>query len=213
MKKSYAIIIFFLLTAMLVSGCAVGNRHHYHDVIADIDAGGDIAIGVGSQDARAYVISGNKNSNFVGLSRGGFGNTFDVITESGQPLASDISKSISTSLSRKGFKPVIIELSPGDDDASIIEKLTSSQAPRLIFLKLNEWKSDTYSNTALIYNVDLKVMDANGKVLAEKHLEGRDNLKGSVMNAPKYAKKVVPQALKQKIEELFNDSSVQKALE
>ena len=91
--------------------------------------------------------------------------------------------------------------------------MIASKASRLIFVKLNEWKSDTYTNTALIYNMDFKVMDANGEVLAEKHLEGRDNLLGSVMNPPKHAKKAVPQALKQKIEELFNDSKVQKALE
>jgi hypothetical protein len=213
MKKYFKTFLFCLSIAILVSGCAVGNKHRYHDVIADIKFSGDIAIGVGTQDAREYIISGDKDPTFVGLSRGGYGNPFNVGTQSGQPLANDISQTISNSLSKKGFKPIIIELSHRDNDNTIIEKLILSKAPRLIFLKLNEWKSDTFTNTALLYNVDFKVMDEKGEVLAEKHLEGRDNLKGSVMNPPSHAKKAIPEALKQKIEELLNDPGVQKALE
>jgi hypothetical protein len=212
-NKNLALLLALLSIAILFSGCAVGNRHHYQDVLADIQYSGDIAVGVGTQDARPYVISGDKAPRFVGLSRGGFGNTFDINTESGRPLADDVGQDISKSLAQKGFKPVIVELSPQDDDATVFDKLAASKAPRLIFMKLKEWKSDTYTNTALIYNVDLRVMDENGKILAEKFLEGRDNLKGSVMNPPAHAKKAVPIALKQKLEELLNDPGVQKALE
>jgi hypothetical protein len=212
MKRSFAGFLAILAVAVLLGGCAVGNRHHYQDILADIQYSGDIAVAVGTQDARPYVISGDKGPNFVGLSRGGFGNTFDINTESGQPLADDIGRDISRSLAQKGFKPVIVELAPQDDDATVFNKLAASGAPRLIFMKITEWKSDTYTNTALIYNVDLRVMEESGKILAEKFLEGRDNLKGSVMNPPAHAKKAVPIAFKEKLEELLNDPGVQNAL-
>ncbi len=213
MKRSFAGFPALLAIAMLLSGCAVGNRHHYQDVLADIQYSGNIAVTVGTQDARPYVISGNKPPSFVGLSRGGFGNTFDINTESGRPLADDVGQDIIRSLAQKGFKTVIVELRPQDDDTGAFAKLSATKSPRLLFMKITEWKSDTYQNTALIYNVDLRVMDESGKILAEKFLEGRDNLKGSVMNPPAHAKKAVPIALKQKLEELLNDPGVQKALE
>jgi hypothetical protein len=212
MQKYLAGLVVLLAIAMLTSGCAVGNRHHYQDVLADIQYSGDIAVGVGTQDARPYVISGDKPPSFVGLSRGGFGNTFDINTESGRPLADDVNQDISRSLAQKGFKPVSVALSPQDDDAAVFAKLSATKAPRLLWLKIAEWKSDTYTNTALIYNVDLRVMDESGKILAEKFLEGRDNLKGSVMNPPAHAKKVVPIAFKEKLEALLNDPGVQNAL-
>jgi len=41
---------------------------------------------------------------------------------------------------------------------------------------MDEWKSDTYMNMALLYAVSLEVMDDKGNVLATNALKGRDNL-------------------------------------
>jgi len=46
------------------------------------------------------------------LSRGGFGNPFDVTTQSGRPLASDLSGSIVASLKGKDVDARAIELKP-----------------------------------------------------------------------------------------------------
>jgi hypothetical protein len=45
-----------------------------------------------------------------------------------------------------------------------------------LLVRMNEWKSDTYMNMALLYDVSLEVMDDKGNVLATNTLNGRDNL-------------------------------------
>ena len=206
----YSMLLAFIV--LFASGCAVGNKHRYHDVIANVNVSDSIGAGIATHDQREYVISGKKNPNFVGLSRGGYGNTFDVGTVSGRNLADDMTEAITSSLSKKGYKAIPVIVSYSDDQNAVLEKLKATEARRLILLTLHEWKSDTYTNTALIFNLTLKVFDQSGQVLADKQIQGRDNLKGSVMNPPKHAKKVVPIAFRQKIEELFNDPAVEKNL-
>jgi hypothetical protein len=81
-----------------------------------------------------------------------------------------------------------------------------------LLLTLTEWKSDTFMNVALIYDVTLVVVDRGGTVLAEKRLQGRDNLEGSAWNSPSHARQAVPQAFKEKLQQLLDDDTVAAAL-
>lgn len=62
----------FLLLAAAASafGCAVGNDHHYADVVLDLELSGEESVTVATHDRRPYVVSGDKPTHFVGLSRG-----------------------------------------------------------------------------------------------------------------------------------------------
>lgn len=205
-------ILFLIVIGTMISGCAVGNKHRYHDTIARLDASAALVIAVGTHDTRPYIVSGDKKSDFVGLSRGGYGNTFDVTTVSGEALATDMSLTIKNSFLKKGYRAQIIELNPQDNQDEAVRKLGIKGVTRIVYLKLNNWKSDTYTNTALIYDVELSVFDGSGKLLARKVIEGRDNLKGSFMNPPAYAKKVVPITFRQKLEILLNSEDIVNAL-
>jgi hypothetical protein len=92
----------------LVSGCAVGVKHDYSlgDLDIEVDKNARVAIAV--HDRRSYVRLGDKAPDFVGLSRGGFGNPFDVTTVSGGPLADDIAAAIATSIRAKGATVAIV---------------------------------------------------------------------------------------------------------
>ena len=99
-----------------------------------------------------------------------------------------------------------------DSIDSVMEKLKANNGENLILLTLNEWKSDAYMNASLYYDVNLKIFDRTGNVLAESDIKGTDNLGGS-FNIVKYSKIVVPQTFKKKIEELLNNPDVVKALQ
>ena len=88
---------------LLCHGCAVGNRHAYHTTVAPLQASGSHTIAVATHDEREYVRSGNKQPDFVGLQRGGYGNPFKVTTESGHALAQDVTDSITASAT--GYVP------------------------------------------------------------------------------------------------------------
>jgi len=198
-----------LLLLLLASGC---YAHRYHDAVADLSYQGDTRVAVATRDARPYILNADKSPTFVGLQRGGYGNPFDVDTESGQPLAFDMTASIAASLSRQGFQVVAVTAPPAGDEADFLAKLAESGAERLLLLTLTQWKADAYQNTALLYDVLLQVRGADQSVLAEKRLEGQDNLGGSFWNPVAHAREAVPIAFSRKLKELLDDPAVAAAL-
>ena len=201
-----------LLIAPLLVGCAVGNRHAYHTVQAEPNVSGSGALGVATHDQRPYVVNGGKDPQFVGLQRGGFGNPFDIRTAGDRPLAEDMTQALASALKRKGFEAVPVVVAASDSADVVRSKLAQSGAPRAVLLTLREWKSDTYTNTALLYDISLRVVDRNGLALGEKRLQGRDDLGGSAWNPPAHAKQAVPSAFKAKVEELLGDEAIVAAL-
>lgn len=208
MYKIFAV----LLVCFISSGCAVGVTHQYDAADAKFGLQTQSNISVAVHDKRPYVVNGNKPSNFVGVSRGGFGNPFDVTTASSNPLADDFATSIVSAFKADGANASMIRVQPQDSEKKIRSALFAAKSKRFVLLTLSEWKSDTYQNTALIYNVLLRVFDSVGTLLADKHLQGRDNLGGDFINPPSHSRKAVPKAFRQKLKTLFEDSRVAQAL-
>jgi hypothetical protein len=202
-------LLLIVLAALAASGCAVGNKHNY-SMAPELGVQGARSIAVGAQDVRPYVVSKDKTPDFVGLQRGGFGNPFDVTTESGRPLADDVAGAIAASLSRRGFKATTVAVAPAGADAR--QLASQAGAERVALVSIHEWKSDTFQNTALLYELVLRVFDANGTELANNRVTGRDNLGGSAWNPPAHAKGAVPEAYRRKLEELFNAPAVRDSL-
>ena len=195
---------FFYIICLLLtlSACAFGKRHVYHDTVAEVDATGTIAIAVASHDQRDYVVSGNKNPNFVGLQRGFYGSPlYVVLTGSGDPLAQDMTVSVVQSLSKKGFQAIPVASSHSEDQQALISRMKGTEAELFLVFTINEWKSDTYQNTALIYDVDAIIMNENEEILGQSEIKGRDNLGGSSMNP-------IPNAFREKIEILLNNEEI-----
>lgn len=186
----------------MLGGCAIGVTHEYQNAAPEIKASAGAKLGLGVQDKRVYIVSKNKPETFVGLSRGGFNNPFDVNTVSGKPLAYDFTQTIQSALSSKGVKVSVVSLPVGLDENEAIKRL-SAAGDKAIFIALYEWKSDTFVETTLAYDIQAKVIDASGKVLASKKISGKDNLGNAGMNAPGYSRTAVPAAFRKKLEELF----------
>jgi hypothetical protein len=195
-----------LITALsciaMLGGCAIGVTHEYQNAAPELKASAGTKLGLGVQDKRVYIVSKNKPETFVGLSRGGFNNPFDVNTVSGKPLADDFTQTIQAALSSKGVKVSALSLPVGTDESEAIKRL-SAAGDKAIFIVIYEWKSDTFVDTTLAYDIQAKVIDASGKVLASKKMSGKDNLGSAGMNAPGYSRQAVPVAFRKKLEELF----------
>jgi hypothetical protein len=200
-----------VLLAFIFAGCAVGNKHSYSIARPELAPQGSHAVAVAAQDARSYVVSGEKTPDYVGTQRGGFGNPFNVLTQSGKPLAEDFAATVSESLARKGFKSTTVKVSVSGTP-NIRALAAQAKSERVALVLIREWKSDTYQNTALSYDVTLQVYDSAGKRLAENRITGRDDLGGSAWNPPSHARTAVPAAYGKKLEELFAADAVVKSL-
>jgi hypothetical protein len=183
-----------LATLLLtLGGCAVGNRYDYGSSITGLPVSGSGKLAVSVVDARPYVLSGDKKPDFVGLQRGGFGNPFDVRTESGQPLATEMRDAIAKALQQQGFSVV------GATEA----------APRKLELRVLEWKTDVMVKMKTTYDLQLSVFDANGALLAQSKTKGEDVGTGGFEsgNAANAAK-----TFELRFTELLRDDAVRSAL-
>jgi hypothetical protein len=205
-------LLLVLVLVLFLGGCAVGQKIRYNDAGLELNASGNIQVAVATQDCRAYVKDGEKDRMYVGNFRGGFGNPWDLSTESGKPLADDMSTVICASLEKKGFACTPVSVEPNESQIQITSKLKAANAKSMILLTINEWLSSTYQNTGLTYDLVLTIMDNQGSKLAGKSVKGEDELGGSFWNPPAHAKDAVPQAYKKKLELLLNDAEVISAL-
>jgi len=201
----------FLIGTFLLGACAVDNKHAYHTVTADLAGSGPGRVSVATHDQRPYVLRQETGPHFTGLARGGYGNPFPVGTDDDRPLADAMTRAIANSLQRKGFEPVPVFVPPSESPESIRKRLLQSQVDRAILLTLREWKSDTHIDTSLLYDVILNVLDRTGRIIAEKRVQGKDNLGMDLINPFAHAGEAVPKAFKAKLEELLNDPAVANA--
>ena len=195
--------------ALLLGACAVGGTYNYADMpiaMQGVSTTGTIAIAV--HDTRPYVLSGNKQPGFVGLARGGYGNPFDVATESGGPLAIEIRDALARALKARGATPMAVAIPHSDTNTAARAKLLETRAQRQVLLTLREWKTDTMMSTDLHYDTTLSVYDQSGNQLAHHSLKGMDAL-GNLGLSPKEG---ISKATAKKLDSLFDDSRIAGAL-
>lgn len=206
MSKSSIVV----LAVSLLSGCAIGVKQDYAAPL-NLGVSTPATVAVAALDQRPYVVSGEKPATFVGLSRGGFGNPFDVNTQSGNPLATDISTAIVNSMKDKGVNARAVQLKAGTLDAQATNELRAAGAQRSVLLTLREWKGDTMMNVGFRYDMDLRVLDQSGKVLATKLQQGSENL-GAAGFTPGGGHLILPR-FQRMMEILFQDPEVARALQ
>lgn len=197
------------IAAALLGGCAVGGTYNYAEMpitMQGVSTTGTVAIAV--HDTRPYVISGGKQPSFVGLARGGYGNPFDVNTESGGPLAIEIRDALAKALKARGATPMPVVVAHGDSSTSVRERLMATKAQRAVLVTLREWKTDTMMSTDLHYDTTVAVYDQSGGQLAHHSLKGMDAL-GSLGLSPKEG---ISKATARKLDALFDDGRIAGAL-
>ena len=156
-------IVTTLMLGILASGWAIGVKHDYSYPEANWDVQTNKSVAVAVHDQRSYIVDGNKTPNFVGLSRGGWGNPLDVVTVSGRPLATDMTTTIANGLKARNISVREVVISPQQSLAEARKTIVDAGAARALLITLQEWKTDTYVATRLLYNVRALVPRAYGE--------------------------------------------------
>jgi hypothetical protein len=198
-------IMAFVVSVGPVAGCAYGRHLHYDAMSPFVEQGRSISLALAVQDQRDSVLSGGR-ADFVGLSRGGFGNSFDITTASGQPLAADFAVSIARGLQAAGYRVTIVRVMERSRPETVARALVKTGAERLLAIQIDVWKSDAYFHTRLYYGVTLRVLDAQGQEL------GRATVAGSDVVAHNELGDALGRAYVEKLEGLLNHPAVKRAL-
>jgi hypothetical protein len=207
-NKSFFLMSFALL--LLAQGCAVGNKYNFADTRADlqVSAAAPSAVAVATLDQRQDILSGTCPPTYVGMQRAGFGNPWRVNTVSDLPLAEDMTKAVSESLAKKGFKPTPVIVAHTLSEQQAKQALAAKQAARSFLILIKKWESDTYMNIGLDYDLRLMILGANQTVLAETSAAENKTIAGSFWDPPSAAKEQIPIAFKQVLEKLLNDPKI-----
>lgn len=166
-----------ILTIVFAGGCAFGNVASLSvEQGFDLEAGEIDRIAVGVRDRREDVVSGGDKETLVGHQRSLYGIPYDVQNASGQPLAADLAQMIADGFRKKGTDVLIVKLSPFGAEEKAVDALLASKRDRVLFFNIYDWNADTYSQTTLHYDVELRVLDVNGRKLADSRVTGEDEL-------------------------------------
>lgn len=204
MKHSVTILI---VSASLLTGCAVGNKYDIRQARAVAPVGSS-TVAVGGVDEREYLKRGEIEPEYVGMTRGGYGNPFRVKTATKHPFAEEAAGVVAASLGSRVRGPV---RSYSSADAAL-HALRSGGAQRLVLLRVKAWESDTLINTSIDVDLVLEVYNAGGKLLASSSDKAYRDLGGNIASPPMHARKVVLAELGRSLTRLMEQPSVANAL-
>jgi hypothetical protein len=211
--KKYFLLFCLTVAALMLAGCGNLYRINYSNIKANLNYSGSRSVSVGVLDQRPYILKGENDPKYVGTIRGGYGNPFDLWTQSDLRLTDEMAATVADSLRSKGFNVLTVKAEVGKDGSVMLSEMKSSGAERLIFMEVKDWWSNYYpasfgaEKTELIMNVELKVIDQNQRVLGSSRLEG------TAIPPSGWPKDTIPGFYQKKMTELLNDQNIQRALQ
>ena len=196
--------------ALLMAGCDLTVPYV---TTAPLPEKGSDRIAAAVLDERPEVLDQQKPPAFVGIMRGRLGIPLDRLTRDGRPLADDFGDTIVNSLAAGGYRAAAVAVPPAKDASDALKALKQGVADRFLLLEIRQWRSETYTNTTLTYDVTLHVYDASGRELAAKSdTKEEDTSGGSFFNPIYRSDDIVGQFYARKISEWFSDPAIQAAL-
>lgn len=203
MNNPYAIVALIVF----LGGCAAGNRYDYVSASMALPVRGSGELGVAVIDLRPYVLNGDKQPDFVGLQRGGYGNPFDVTTQSGKPLAVDLQIVLVRALEESGYTARPMSLT--NTDATSVAQAMGKELNVILFL--NEWKTDAMMKFGVTYDIELKVINGDAQVIAQARSSAIKEVAGGAGFEGQNSR-LAAQIFETKVSRLFNVPEVKNAL-
>lgn len=203
-------ILITIAFAILTSGCAIGVKHDYSYAEANWNVNTQKPVAVAVHDDRHYIADSDKTPDFVGLSRGGFGNPFDVVTASGKPLADDMTTAVVNGLKSSGVKARRVDIPATTPPPQALKAILNAGAARALLITLLEWKTDTFYITRLRYSVRAQIFDAGGKQIARKEIDGTETIEAKLL--PSEVSKALGPVYREKLDRLISDPLIREAL-
>jgi hypothetical protein len=199
-----------LALTLTLGACAVGNKYDYAAASPALTAETANSVSAAVIDRRPYVLGGSKSADFVGLQRGGFGNPFDVKTQSGRDLAADLTDGLVRALEARGIAARALPLAAGTPTETVIAQFQAQGSDRLLVVGMREWKTDAMMRLTLHWALDAAVHDRSGAEIATHSITGTAPVGAAGFESGNSA--AVIQQASQKLSELLYDPAIVAAL-
>ena len=217
MKK----LLVFACLVFLVSSCAVNRKLTYNEQKTEIKDNSSFTYVVSTHDQRDVIVDGSRDEKFVGYMRSGVGIAYPIGTKSDENFSDVFSEIIVNSFTWEDVENIIkiVKTLYSDSKESIVERMKTKKADRLLLFTINKLRSDSKPmgmwsyGTDYIWDITVDIYDKNGKFLATNTIKGENlglDKKGS--GSIKKTQKTVNREFKSKLDLLLSDKNVKKAL-
>jgi hypothetical protein len=168
-------------------------------------------------DNRPYVLNGDKERYFSGLSRDSFGVPWSLPTYNKQPMSDLLQDRVLAGLKNQNVAVTPLKNASSATVSNISTWVAASGSDKSLVIVLNEWKTnwlpDGYVFNAshhidFIYNVDIQVFDNKGKLMTSEKFYGEETEDQDGMNIYAQFHKIY----KHKLEEFINSPKISSAL-
>ncbi|CAH0524888.1 hypothetical protein [Vibrio hippocampi] len=133
-------------------------------------------ISIAVLDQRPYVLNKDKEPNFEGIIRSGFGIPYSYSTITGEPMSLYLGKRLEYGIEQKGVNVEQQQTDTATQFSDLMSKLKNDQQPSIVVV-LNEWKYDFHAlSDNSWYDVDITVADSTGKTVLTKNYKGEDDI-------------------------------------
>ncbi|WP_420549698.1 hypothetical protein [Curvivirga sp.] len=127
-------------------------------------------LSVATVDRRDFILNGNKEPWFEGITRAGFGVPHSLRRESepeNQSFAMYLSLKVQDSLKGRGSNVEVVSLEAGTDKLKSVQALVAEGNPALL-IEINHSRYDCCFSLEYRYDFDVSVIRANGELLFTK---------------------------------------------
>jgi hypothetical protein len=153
-------------------------------------------------DQREQVVDKSRPSAWMGYLRGGYGNVFGIVLESGNAFSNLLNDRLQKAFSSKGIETKMSDASPFDNEQTVINKLTSTKCEKLVLIKMIKMMVDGFGNS-YYYNVSINVSILNSKgELIDSRLYNEQFKLGN----PRKYKNKLPESIKSSVYNCLNNA-------
>ncbi|MHA1537681.1 MAG: hypothetical protein ACTSUD_09005 [Alphaproteobacteria bacterium] len=127
-------------------------------------------------DQRPYVVNGNESERLFGMTVSRWGKNTNLVTESGRPLAEDLTTELLDALDQRGFTTVGLKLRKGTSEAAAVAAFQPHATKRLVVVQIYEFQIKAINRVGARWHLEAFVYDRSGNMLARRATRGLESL-------------------------------------
>jgi hypothetical protein len=208
-----------LAVSLLLAGCLPagqlgplggGSKHDVGAIQVPITVTSSQRVTVSVIDDRPYVVNGDESEQFIGTERGQWAQTKKTKTQSGRPLAEDLTDSIVKALADAGVSATPAPLRRGTPSAEAVSAFQAQGTDRLLEVRLADWRTDSYTRVHLQWRLEAAVYDRTGAMMGRSSTGGKSPV--GTTSANEDANTITIRELSSKLTNLLNEPRITGAL-
>jgi hypothetical protein len=200
-----------------LSSCAVGRKMSFTNEQTEPEYKITYPVMIVFQDKRAEVLSGKWKPSLCGHNNSTIQISYEILTNSGKPLASEFAESVNAALIKMGSNSSTLNVSPHTDMDSILQTFKEANKDRFLFFTIYKWESrgtPLFSTIRyeVIYSLKLAVFNHAGDLLAADSTGNIVTKEQGSATSMKKMQEMADSTFREQIVTLYNNEMIKKSL-